>query len=555
MALALVAGGCAGSGKGSGPSEAPLEPVSSQPLPWWEEADWEGAEKNSAVGPDLGIEWFKDGRARILFHDPMLTKTEGQDGRWEFLLITQEGASVTLSSHSDEPVEQRVWAGAGEAHSLVEEDETLTLLLREKPWEGELYGVWARAFHGEGTTQNTEAFYLVEGDTITQEESSLPDFSQAAPKFRYLQQETGKDRVFLTLYWDDTFQLTRRLEETGETGEFWGTWQDGNTAITLWPDAQCCGPDAQFRLEKTGGLRVYDGDGPASLPLKKGDAFQKIGDLLDLAPFDSAIVSQVVDGDRPALFLSREEDAQLLDAFREMMLDAAELRNPRWTDIDTSLPNLQFDLNINGEDITMVLCPSIVAGTEDKYLLVEKTSWMGRVTYTYYQTQQGDDYFRMSALFDEAYEKDPQVFTAAMAAQTRALTAAISNLDWSEDFPLDENGIPQEYRYVLREQRATGYASRRNTGKTYGAGSRTSQAKTGVYYCTAGTVAVRANEIPYGTRMYIRTPGGGFIYGYAVANDTGTGLVEGVIDVDLFYDTYEESVLNSVRWVDIYILD
>ena len=88
-----------------------------------------------------------------------------------------------------------------------------------------------------------------------------------------------------------------------------------------------------------------------------------------------------------------------------------------------------------------------------------------------------------------------------------------------------------------------------------GAGSRTSQAKTGVYYCTAGTVAVRANEIPYGTRMYIRTPGGGFIYGYAVANDTGTGLVEGVIDVDLFYDTYEESVLNSVRWVDIYILD
>ena len=54
---------------------------------------------------------------------------------------------------------------------------------------------------------------------------------------------------------------------------------------------------------------------------------------------------------------------------------------------------------------------------------------------------------------------------------------------------------------------------------------------------------------------YIRTPGGGFIYGYAVANDTGTGLVEGIIDVDLFYDTYEQSVLNSVRWVDIYILE
>lgn len=549
-----MAGGCAGGGNTSSASEAPPEPVSSRPLSWWEEADWNGSGKVSAVGSELEVEWFEDGRARILFRDPMLTRTEGQDGRWEFTFLTQEGESATIASHSDEPVELRTWEGAGEAHSLVEEDETLTLLLRQKPWEGELYGVRARALHGEGTTQNTEAFYRIEGDTVTQEESTRPDFSEAQPQFRYLQLDTGKDRIFLTLYWDDTFLLTRRLEETGETGEVWGRWQDGNTAITLWPDAQCCGPEAEFRLEKTGGLRVYDGSGPASLPLKKGDAFQKIGKLLDLAPFDSAIVSQVMDGDRPALFLSREEDPELLDAFREMMLDAAELRNPRWTDIDTSLPNLQFDLNINGEDITMVLCPSIVAGTEDKYLLVEKTSWMGRVTYTYYQTQQGDDYFRMAALFDEAYEKDPQVFTAAMAAQTRALTAAISNLDWSEEFPLDENGIPQEYRYVLREQRATGYATRSGR-QTWGAGSRTCQAKTGVYYCTAGTVAVRSNEIPYGTRMYIRTPGGGFIYGYAVANDTGTGLVEGIIDVDLFYDTYEESVLNSVRWVDIYILD
>ena len=195
-----------------------------------------------------------------------------------------------------------------------------------------------------------------------------------------------------------------------------------------------------------------------------------------------------------------------------------------------------------------------VEGTEDKYLLVQKDSWMGRVTYTYYQTQGGDDYDRMVELFEQQYEKDPRVFTAAMAAQTRALTAAISNLDWSDQFPLDANGIPVTYKAVLREQKATGYASLRG-GQTWGAGSRTCQAKTGIYYCTAGTVAVRANEIPYGTKLYIRTPGGGFIYGYAVANDTGTGLVEGIIDVDLFYDTYEQSVLNSVRWVDIYILE
>ena len=111
------------------------------------------------------------------------------------------------------------------------------------------------------------------------------------------------------------------------------------------------------------------------------------------------------------------------------------------------------------------------------------------------------------------------------------------------DYPLDENGTPINYKYVLHNQRATGYW---RAGRAWGASGE---------YCMAGTVAVRANEIPYGTKMYIRTPDGNFIYGYAVANDTGTGLMQGIIDVDLFYETYEESCLNSVRWVDIYILE
>ena len=55
--------------------------------------------------------------------------------------------------------------------------------------------------------------------------------------------------------------------------------------------------------------------------------------------------------------------------------------------------------------------------------------------------------------------------------------------------------------------------------------------------------------------VFIKTPDGKFIYGYAIANDTGTGMLQGVVDVDLFYDTYLESALNSVRYVDIYLLD
>ena len=493
----------------------------------------------------------------------MLTQDGGTDCYWEFTFLTCEGNSTVIANNrslalgvgpsTDEQLGLYCWDNAPQAHVFLEEDGVLALQLPETPWEGELFGVRAKA-EREGVNQSVDTFFRAEGEALIPEEISLPDFGETSVQFRYLQLDTGEDRVMLALYRDGSFLLSLRSVVSNQTEKLWGSWEDGNTAITLWPDEQCCGPEAEFRLDKTGGLRVYNGGGPGSLPLEQGDAFQKIGDILDLPLFDAAVVSQVVEGDRPALFLSREKDGELLDAFREMMLDAAELKYPQWTEDPEDRPNLQFDLNINGEDITMVLCPCIVAGTEDKYLLVEKSSWMWRVTYTYYQTRQGDDYDRMVALFEAQYEKDPQVFTAAMAAQTRALTAAISNLDWSEEFPLDENGIPTRYKTVLREQKATGYASLRGR-QTWGAGSRTCQAKTGVYYCTAGTVAVRANEIPYGTKMYIRTPGGGFIYGYAVANDTGTGLVEGIIDVDLFYDTYEESVLNSVRWVDIYILE
>ena len=70
-----------------------------------------------------------------------------------------------------------------------------------------------------------------------------------------------------------------------------------------------------------------------------------------------------------------------------------------------------------------------------------------------------------------------------------------------------------------------------------------------------GYVATNPNEIPYGTKMYIASPDGSFVYGYAIAADTGTGLMQDVIDVDLFYDTYTESCLSSHRIVNIYILD
>lgn len=122
--------------------------------------------------------------------------------------------------------------------------------------------------------------------------------------------------------------------------------------------------------------------------------------------------------------------------------------------------------------------------------------------------------------------------------------AAISRLDWSDQYPLDANGIPVSYEKVKTGQKATGYSAGENS---YGSSGG---------YCYYGTIAVNPKEYPYGTKLYIRNSDGSFVYGYALASDTG-GFISGEVgvDVDLFYETYRESALNSLRTVDIYVLE
>jgi len=68
-----------------------------------------------------------------------------------------------------------------------------------------------------------------------------------------------------------------------------------------------------------------------------------------------------------------------------------------------------------------------------------------------------------------------------------------------------------------------------------------------------GTVAVDPRVIPLGTRMYIESADGSFVYGYCVAEDTG-GAIKGN-KVDLFFGSYSECMQFGRRNVNVYILD
>lgn len=106
------------------------------------------------------------------------------------------------------------------------------------------------------------------------------------------------------------------------------------------------------------------------------------------------------------------------------------------------------------------------------------------------------------------------------------------------------DGVPSEgVTETYTGQRSTGYSAS-STAK--GASGRR---------LTYGTVAVNPNVIPYGTLMYITSDDGTFVYGYAYAADTGTAMMEGHAFVDLYYQTYQESVESAVVPVTVYIID
>ena len=99
---------------------------------------------------------------------------------------------------------------------------------------------------------------------------------------------------------------------------------------------------------------------------------------------------------------------------------------------------------------------------------------------------------------------------------------------------------PASYSQVLNGK-ATGYYAKSGKGSS----------GLGLGY---GTVAVDPDIIPYGTLLYIASPDGKFVYGYALATDTGIALQDGRVLVDLFYETYAESVINGAINVNVYVV-
>ena len=117
---------------------------------------------------------------------------------------------------------------------------------------------------------------------------------------------------------------------------------------------------------------------------------------------------------------------------------------------------------------------------------------------------------------------------------------SISVLEVPDDLVLDENNVPLNYTAVY-------------TGKACAYSARPTAKTASGRQVAVGHVAVDPSIFPYGTELFI-VAHDGTVYGYAIAADTGTGLLEGFCLVDLFMESYEASCDWGARQVDIYVL-
>lgn len=119
---------------------------------------------------------------------------------------------------------------------------------------------------------------------------------------------------------------------------------------------------------------------------------------------------------------------------------------------------------------------------------------------------------------------------------------SISQIGAPLDLVLDSNGVPLDYSQVF-------------TGKSCAYSAKPGALTASGRKAEVGVVAVDPSIIPYGTELYIATTDGSAVYGYAIAGDTGTALLNGSILVDLFMESYDASCNWGARQVNVYILN
>ncbi len=151
-----------------------------------------------------------------------------------------------------------------------------------------------------------------------------------------------------------------------------------------------------------------------------------------------------------------------------------------------------------------------------------------------------------SELVSETTVKEPVKEVVKIGAKKRPAliifkngVEPISDLDVPSYVKLDSKGVPKNYVDYL-EGAATAYTNDPQTST----GRKPQQ----------GIVAVDPKEIPYGSELYIVSKDGQYVYGYAIAGDTGGFIYSTNNIADLYMDTYDMCCEWGRRDIAIYVI-
>lgn len=148
----------------------------------------------------------------------------------------------------------------------------------------------------------------------------------------------------------------------------------------------------------------------------------------------------------------------------------------------------------------------------------------------------------ISVVTKEATQAVVEVGTKKRPTTSASGINTISWLSAPSSLQINKNGVPTSYKKVIK-----------GTASAYSGGGVTATGKR----VKPGYIAVNPNQIPYGTKMWIVSNDGKYVYGYASAEDTGgfiywTGSSSTVCD--LYFSSESAASAFGRRGVTIYIL-
>lgn len=184
-----------------------------------------------------------------------------------------------------------------------------------------------------------------------------------------------------------------------------------------------------------------------------------------------------------------------------------------------------------------VLNPLLEKGTER----VKQAGVAGTVIQTYVDT------YRMGKVEQIQLADETSDTAVTEIVEYGSLVYSVDRDDYIVDVHPNENGSGGYLTFASGDTMTYGYVTTCNATAYSGGWGTASGYPVGV-----GNIAVDTSVFPFGTRMYVETVDGSWVYGMAVARDTGSGINGN--ELDLWFTSYDTACSFGRRDCTVYVL-